>query len=96
MPRIIGSLGKDTIVNTKLITVNTVDCRKEYLRQYLYLKRNPECQRIPPPKLHQIKKEIQKLREMIHPYDAPNFEKTTKQQFHQARKELKKMLCYLS
>ena len=94
--RKIGALGKHTKLNTKLITVLSIDCQKEYRRQYGYLRCNPECQRIPPPSPKRIKIEIEKLRDMIHPYDAPNFEKTTKQEFHQARKQLKKMIHYLS
>jgi len=94
--RTLGALGYHTKVDTTLITVFERDCRKEYVRQYNYLSRKPDCLRAPPPSKRLIKREIKKLREMIHPYDAPNFERTTKQEFHQARKKLKTMIHYLS
>jgi len=96
MPTRYGCRGVSPKFDTSLITVFSKDCLNEYQRQYYYLKRHPDCARIPPPRPNKIKKEVEKLRLMIHPHDAPNFEKTTKQEFHQARKELKKMLRYLS
>ena len=81
-----------TIVNTSLINIRNVFCPREYKRQYMYIKNHPECARVPPPSMNIINREIKKLRDLIVPYDAPNFEKTTKQQFYTARKELKKLL----
>jgi len=81
-----------TIVNTSLINVKNIFCRREYKRQYMYIKNHPDCERVPPPSMNIINREIKKLRDLIVPYDAPNFEKTTKEQFYTARKELKKLL----
>ena len=84
------------LVNTSKINVRHVFCPREYKRQYMYIKKYPDCERVPPPSMNIINREIKKLRDLIVPYDAPNFEKTTKQEFNQARKELKKMIRYLS
>tara|TARA_R110002096_G_scaffold382543_1_gene576428 strand:+ start:279 stop:569 length:291 start_codon:yes stop_codon:yes gene_type:complete len=96
MTRKIGARSRSPKFDTSLITVFSKDCLKEYHRQYHHLKTHPDCARVPPPSPKKIKKEVEKLRDMIHPHDAPNFEKTTKQEFEQARKELKKILGYTS
>mgnify|MGYP003668808988 CR=1 FL=1 len=67
MPRKIGARAKSPNVNTSLISLFSKDCMKEWQRQYHYLKTHPDCARIPPPRPNKIKKEVEKLRDMIHP-----------------------------